>query len=95
MRRKSDEIDHRPSCGLIYSDGTIRRHYFDLSHEVIEKTTQKTDAVADLDVEEFVKTLTELECDPLDFESQFRRIAANESDSLVGKELRELLDEHF
>lgn len=34
MRRKSDEINHKPSVGLLYSDGNIKRHYLDISKDV-------------------------------------------------------------
>lgn len=33
LRRKLDEIDHRPAVGIIYFDGTVKRHYLDVSQD--------------------------------------------------------------
>ncbi len=40
MRRKSDEIDHRPRVGLLMSSGMITSHYLDISHDCIEATAE-------------------------------------------------------
>lgn len=96
MRRKSDEIKHRPSCGLIYSDGSIKRHYFDTSEESMLSTT--VDSLASLDddtIREFAKSLVALDCDPMDFEAQLTAVANAEEDPLVQHELRGLIDGHF
>lgn len=33
MRRKSDEISYRPSVGLLYSNGSVKRKYLDVSKD--------------------------------------------------------------
>ena len=96
MRRKSDEIKHRPSCGLIYSDGSIKRHYFDTSEESMLSTTVESPASLDDDtIREFAKSLVALDCDPMDFEAQLNAVANAEEDLLVQHELRGLIDGHF
>lgn len=96
IRRKSDEIKHRPSCGLIYSDGSIKRHYFDISQESMLSTTVDSPASLDDDtIREFAKSLVSLDCDPMDFEAQLNAVANAEEDPLVQHELRGLIDGHF
>lgn len=38
IRRFSDEIDHKPSIGLLWSDGKVTRHYLDISKDVFDVT---------------------------------------------------------
>lgn len=93
MRRKSDEANLRPSCGLLHADGRITRHYFDISQDVLERTTDDSPNPMDSsEIEAFVKSLTKLDCDPLDFAAQLRIVTEKESRSHVQQILRELAD---
>jgi hypothetical protein len=61
MRRHIDEVDHKPSVGLIYSDGSMERHYLNTSKDAFikgEALKQAREQVAD--VEKFVKSLRRL-----------------------------------
>ncbi len=54
MIRKSND-KHRPSCGILYDDGSIQRHYFDTTDDVIIKP--EVIEVDDSAVREFVESL--------------------------------------
>lgn len=66
MRRKTDEVDYRPSVGLIHSNGTIKRHFLDTSKDVLTITEENKEAEK-LDLSEFLHDLAELTDSKLDF----------------------------
>lgn len=93
MRRKSDD-NFQPSCGILRLDGSIERHYFDLSEEVFDQGTSAEvtiDDNTDEGIQEFVKSLTQLDCDPLDFATQLQLAAEHETDPQVQEALRQLI----
>lgn len=60
MRRKTDEIEYTPSVGLLYSDGSVVRHYLDTPPEIDSFTLdhKKEDkAQASVDVSGFIEEL--------------------------------------
>lgn len=73
-RRTSDERDHKPSVGILYSDGTIKRHYLNISKD---KCLNELDAdvlnEVNPDIEEFINKLQRLSDSPIHFESAVRR----------------------
>ena len=75
MRRKIDEHTMRPGVGLLYSDGSVKRHYFDTSEDVLAEAISGVDVVDDsLDMSAFVSDLENLSAtDALDFEASLRR----------------------
>lgn len=75
MRRKGDEIDSTPGCGLVLSDGTVTRHYFDTSEDVIARTTSDEDRVSRvIDITDFADSLSDLGgSDALDFRAAVKR----------------------
>lgn len=88
MRRRSDEIDHKPRVGLLYSDGTVKPHYLNVSKDKITKTD---DDAPEADVpevlHEFVKELRELTDRALDFEAALLRWMEKEGTSPQVREL--------
>lgn len=75
MRRKTDERDAQPGVGLLWSDGTVTRHYFDTTADRFIQLTAETEAVEKLlDMTDFVIGLRELSGDDaLDFETALRQ----------------------
>lgn len=95
MQRKTDEADYRPGCGLLHYDGTITRHYFNTTRDVIIEYTEGESAVERLlDMSAFVGHLRELgEDDELDFRAAVTRFfAENDIDEQVKTIIREALD---
>lgn len=77
IRRKSDEIEYRPSIGLLYDDGTIRQHFLDTSKDSFTDeayaSLEKKPEMKNYDLEEFIQDLKQLSSDPLDFKEAVRR----------------------
>lgn len=75
MRRKVDERDYRPGVGLLHTDGTVTRHYFDTSEDAFAEISEAEEAVAKvLDMSAFVDGLRGLESDDaLDFIAAMER----------------------
>ncbi len=74
MRRNSDQVDHKPSVGLIYSDGSIKRYYLDVSKDkFLEKEMINSLENKDLDISEFLEELKNLGESALDFGEAVKR----------------------
>ena len=75
MRRKTDERDYRPSVSLLHADGTVTRHYLDISQDKFIEVTEAEEAVEKiLDMTAFVSGLQDLEAnDALDFVAAVKR----------------------
>lgn len=68
MRRKSDEEKYRPQVGLLYSDGSVKPYYLDISkdkHLTAEEAKQK-EKTEELDMDELAKELRKLGSSALD-----------------------------
>jgi hypothetical protein len=59
IRRKIDEITHRPSVGLLMSDGSFKRHYLDCSQDKFIDT-QDGKVIDSIGMNSFVEELTAL-----------------------------------
>lgn len=57
IRTKRDEIDYKPTLGLLMSDGTITRHYLDTTTDKFE-ANESTAPVVELDMTDFLHQLT-------------------------------------
>lgn len=96
MRRKSDDT-FKPSCGLLYESGEIVRHYFDTSAEKLRTSTQELlpDGTDEEQIKAFAKSLSTMDCDPLDFEAQLliavEQLKGNELAQTI---LRDTVDAH-
>lgn len=62
MRRHSDQDSHRPSVGLLQGDGTVTRHYLDISKDVLSHAPEIDLAASELlDMTSFVEALRSLD----------------------------------
>lgn len=76
MRRKIDEIEYEPSVGLLYEDGSIVRHFLDISEDkFIEQSRFLTilDEEAEQDFSEYIAELKEMGVSSLDFREELTR----------------------
>ncbi len=69
MRRKIDELNHRPSVGLLHADGSVTRHYLNVSQDQFITPEQVTGA----DFGDFLEQLRRLGDSALDFGEAVRR----------------------
>jgi len=69
-RRTIDEVDYRPSVGVLYSDKTIRREYVPVQQDVF--VTKQESPVLDSNITEFVRYLSNTTTNPLDVEEVIR-----------------------
>lgn len=69
MRRRADEINYKPAVGLLYGDGSIQRHYLDISDDKFLTPEEMVDKAKELstDFTEFLKELEGLGASALDF----------------------------
>lgn len=73
MRRKSDEINYAPGVGLLYSDGTVKRHYLDTSGDkFIDPSILKKVGKDGVDMEDFIEELKSLGDQAINFHSAIR-----------------------
>lgn len=77
IRRKSDEINHRPCVGLLKADGSIERKYLDVSGDKFVDRPEAADSAAE-GLEEFVEGLKSLDHSSLDFRDAVRKAVENE-----------------
>jgi DNA repair exonuclease SbcCD nuclease subunit len=95
MRRRINEMEYRPSCGLLHEDGTISRHYFDTTQDVFAKYTENETIVERiLDASQFVAGLRDLDSgEALDFLLAVRRwLEENKAAPLVADYVRRACD---
>ena len=72
MRRNADEIDYSPSVGLFLTDGTMKRHFLDVSKDEWDNTGNLMD-MSKADVSGFVDELASLAAAGLDFGEAVKR----------------------
>lgn len=75
MRRKSDEADYCPGYGLLFSDGTVERRYFDTSKDVFTPVTESSPLLAAGSFDKFLSSLSELQTAVPDFPTVLRRLS--------------------
>lgn len=88
MRRKIDEMDHRPSAGLLYSDGSVKRHYFDVSQDQFINGDKLRKVTSGDSFSVFLESLAELGDAAIDFAERVRRALDQEK---VDPEVRRLI----
>ncbi len=72
--RKSDELDLKPSVGLLWSDGNIERVFLDCSEDkFIEDISPGGDGLRGEELEQLIADLKGTSDDPLDFRDALRR----------------------
>ncbi len=89
MRRAINEIEYKPTCGLLYNDGTINPHFLDATQdkfinieEAEEKEQQKVDTA------KFIQELKSLGKDSLDFHDAVKKYMNIEK---VNEDVQELV----
>jgi hypothetical protein len=75
MRRKSDEADYRPGYGMLFSDGTVERRYFDTSKDVFTPVAESSPLLAAGSFDKFLSSLSELQTAVPDFPTVLRRLS--------------------
>jgi hypothetical protein len=89
QRRRRDEITHQPSVGILYHDGTIKRHYLDTSKDKwidFEKWVQE--ASEQIGANSFVEELLHLGDVALDFSASIHHLLKREK---VGDEVKAII----
>lgn len=81
MRRKIDEINHRPRVGLLYSDGTIEDHYLDCSRDEFIKFDDIPLASNDIGFETLVEEMLSLANCAVDFREIMQRLISSHKTS--------------
>jgi len=81
MRRKQDERNYKPQVGLLKSDGTIERHYLDVSEDRFSDP-ELSSSYQTLDSSEFLAELQSLGGDSLDFRAAILRRLDGVSDDV-------------
>lgn len=74
MRRAKDQIDYEPSVGLLFSDGSIKRHKLDCSKDKVRSYSTEIlkEETAEINTEDFIQELQDIGSDSLDFEKSIR-----------------------
>lgn len=94
MRRKSDEIVHRPSVGILMSDGTVKRHALDCSEDkFLEDVAVRELLHARIDLTEFIDELSGMESMDVDFvEVVHRFLSSHRVDKDVARLILEVVE---
>ena len=96
MRRKIDEVDYRPGCGLLHADGSVTRYHFTTAEECFESVSESESVLSDkFDMEAFTEALNELSRDgSFDFVSALKHaITDNKVPKNVAKIILNACDE--
>lgn len=90
MRRRVDEIDYKPGCGLLHADGSISRYYFTTAGEAFNETSKGEEDLSDkFNMEAFAESLNELGKDgSFDFIAALNRFI---SDNNVSEETKKII----
>lgn len=95
MIRKSDEKDYKPCVGLIYSDGSIEKHYLDISEDKYLDSQIMAAITETAFGNEFLEELIELGESALDFSCHLKRmVERKEVSPKVKKEILTALEAH-
>ena len=78
LRRKIDEISHKPSVGIVYSDNTVKRHYLDCSHDKFLTTETMSGVITGIGFESIIEALSELGNAATDFHEAVKRTLERE-----------------
>lgn len=85
-RSRTDEYDYKPRVGILYSDGTVKTHYLDVSGDKLTINPSAIDDLLDLDVDDFLDTLKDLNEDSFNFkEACVRYIEKNATPKTIRK----------
>jgi hypothetical protein len=88
LRRKIDEITHKPSVGIIHSDGTVKRHYLDCSRDKFLSQEDLGKVAGSIGFESVIEALSELGDGAIDFREAIMRVLRREK---VSREVKDLV----
>lgn len=88
FRRRIDEINHRPSVGLLHADGTIERHYLNCADDKFVDGADLKALAGGVDYQAFIESLAELGDQALDFAAAVRQALDREK---VPQAVRQLI----
>ncbi len=89
MRRKMDEITHKPSIGLLNSKGEVKRHYLDVSQDkFLDHEELKKLAIPNENMVEFLEKLRDLTDTTVSFENAIMRYM---DEMEVSQEVKEII----
>lgn len=98
MRRKSDEVDYHPRCGLLYRNGEMESLHFNLKEEVFAADTKTVIKEHDDEaMRKFLDDIGGLEKSSLDFKDALRQwLQAHQGKTSAGVQslILKALDEH-
>jgi hypothetical protein len=94
MRRKIDEIKYAPSIGLLYEDGSIVRHFLDISQDkFIEASRFLTITEDEYDFSGYIEELRDMGVSSLNFREELnRRMDKGETNKSVRSIVDSVLD---
>ena len=88
FRRRINEIDHRPSVGLLHADGTIERHYLNCENDKFVDGADLKALTDTVDYQAFIESLAELGDQAMDFAAAVRQTLDREK---VPQTVRQLI----
>lgn len=94
MRRRIDEVDYKPSVGIMTEGGVITRHLLDCSLDMfIDREKYLDIEKEELDFSEYIEELKEIGVATLDFREELsRRMEISKTDASVKSIILSLLD---
>jgi len=79
LRRKADEINHKPMVGILYSDGHVKPHYLDVSADKFLPVKEKAKLASAANFRGFIDSLASLGDAALDFSGEVKRVIQKEN----------------
>lgn len=74
MRRKQDEIHHKPSVGILYNDCTIERHYLDVEEDkFLDFEKLSKNKIGDQKILDFLANIVSLQENVISYEEAINR----------------------
>ncbi len=92
IRRKFDELDYTPGCGLLLDTGRIERVFFDTSRDVINDRKQAARDLGEGFMQELLDEISATDENDIDFEQVVRTKASQMKNRRLGSLLIEYLD---
>lgn len=87
-RRNRDQIDHKPSVGLLHADGSVTRHFLDCSQDkFLEEAGAEDRKDSFLDASGFLDELNNLSDAVVDFEDAMKRCLEQKKISRAVREI--------
>lgn len=82
MRRNSDQIDYKPQVGLLYSDGSVKPYYLDITQDKHLDVSKEALGEDTLNMKSFIEELEKLGDTDLDFTEAMNRYLSDNKISM-------------